>query len=66
MTKIEPEIDPAVRVPRSARGFNRASRYIALAIALVVLLALISGIVPGILTVPGPSPVTPPPAPLTP
>jgi hypothetical protein len=66
MTKIEPQIDPAVRVPRSAQGFNRASRYIALAIALVVLLALISGIVPGILTVPGPSPVTTPPAPLTP
>jgi hypothetical protein len=66
MTKIEPEIDPAVGVPRSAQGFNRASRYIALAIALVVLLALISGIFPGVLTVPGPSPLTPPSAPLTP
>jgi hypothetical protein len=66
MTKIEPEIDPALRVPRTALGFNHASRYIALAIALFVLLALISGIFPGVLTVPGPSPITPPPAPLTP
>jgi hypothetical protein len=41
-------------------------RYIALAIALIVLLALISGLFPGMLTVPGPAPVTPPPAPIAP
>ena len=62
MTKIEPELDPAVRVP----GGIRTSRYVALAIALIVVLALISALFPSVMTVPGPTPIAPPPAPAVP
>jgi hypothetical protein len=62
MTKIEPELDPAVRVP----GGIRTSRYVALALALVVVLALIAGLFPSVQTVPGPTPPSPPPAPAVP
>lgn len=63
MPKIEPEVDPAVRVPDLPERSSRTWRLIGIAVALVVLLALVSQLLPGILTVPGPSPVTPPPAP---
>jgi hypothetical protein len=63
MTKIEPEIDPAIRVPDLPASGNRATRLIAIAVALIVLLALISQLMPGVLTVPGSSPLGPPPAP---
>ncbi len=42
MTKIEPEIDPALRVPDLPASGNRTTRLIAIAVALIVLLALIS------------------------
>jgi hypothetical protein len=66
MAKIEPELDRTLRVPALSPRGNRASRLIALVIALLVLLALISALFPGVLTVPGPSPLSPPPAPIAP
>lgn len=64
MVNLNPDPDLDLRVPNLSPRGNHATRYIA--IALFVLLALVSALFPDVLTVPGPSPVTAPPTPLTP
>lgn len=62
MTKIEPEIDPAVRVPELPERSSRAWRLIGIVVALVVLLALVSQLLTGVFTVPRSAPASLPPA----